>query len=125
MDFATSQGSNLGYNTTFHDKRAIYGHGGLFPRHFMESINVLSQFPDPDSIALLRSWGVRYVLLYPADYGEEWERVYPKLMMSPDLHYVTEIQEEPMSSGDRLLHQIPEYRWWFTVGKVYVYEIMN
>jgi hypothetical protein len=112
------------YRTTVHGKKTVYGYGSLFPRAFVEKMPVLSQFPAEECMALLRQWGVRYVLVCSTSYGEAWPQLEQSIAASPQLHYVSTTQQEPISSGDRLLRQIPEYGAWFVVDKVFIYEIV-
>ena len=112
------------YATAIHGKRVAYGYGGLYPRAFVEKMPVLSHFPAEECIALLKQWGVRYILVCSTSYGESWPQLERSIAASPQLRYVTKIQQEPVSRGDRLLRQIPEYSAWFVVDQVFIYEIV-
>lgn len=112
------------FGTTVHGKKVVYGYGSLFPRAFVESMGVLSRFPDSECITLLKRWEVRYILVCSTSYGETWKQLSLDIAANPNLRYVTSIQEEPVSTGDRLLKHMPEYSWWFVTEKVYIYEIV-
>jgi hypothetical protein len=88
-------------------------------------MGVLSRFPDSECITLLKRWDVRYILVCSTSYGEAWGQLSSRIAANPNLQYVTSIQEESISTGDRLLTHMPEYGWWFVVDKVYVYEIVS
>ena len=76
-------------------------------------------------MTLLKQLAVRYVLVCSTSYGEAWKELSQSIAANRNLRYVTSIQQEPISIGDRLLKHIPEYRWWFVTDKVYVYEIIR
>ncbi|MBM4432175.1 MAG: hypothetical protein FJ026_17775 [Chloroflexi bacterium] len=112
------------YSTAVHGKKVAYGYGGVYPHAFVDKIHVLSQFPAEECLDLLRHWEVRYVLVHSTSYGGGWLPLAQSIAASPQLRFVTTIQEEPIASGDRLLQRMPGYDAWFTVDQVFVYEIV-
>ncbi len=112
------------YMATTHGKNISFGYGTFFPRAFSEQRQVLETFPSPESIALLRTWGVRYVLVGAVSYGVEWAQIETRLMSSAGLRYVLTLDDRPVYEGDRLLHLLPGTERAFVVDRIYVYEVL-
>jgi hypothetical protein len=60
------------YHTITHGKSIVTGYGTFVPAHYQAAYPVLSSFPSPESLSLLASWGVRYVLVDGGRYGGQW-----------------------------------------------------
>ncbi|MBC7264795.1 MAG: hypothetical protein H5T64_10650 [Chloroflexi bacterium] len=57
------------YETFLHGKKIAYGYGTFFPGEWTAQLPVLRTFPSGESLALLKRWSVRYILIYPEAYG--------------------------------------------------------
>ena len=102
------------YMMRTHGKKISFGYGTFFPRAFNAQRAVLESFPDGESIALLRRWEVRYVLVGSRSYGAAW----------PEVERVLTLDDEPIYEGDRLLHLLPGTEQAFIVDRIYVYEVL-
>mgnify|MGYP001108588180 CR=1 FL=1 len=57
------------YAASQHGKRIAYGYGTFYPRDWLAQNAALARFPAPESLAPLRQWGVRYVLVAAENFG--------------------------------------------------------
>jgi hypothetical protein len=126
------------YRGITHGRAMAYGYGTFLPRAFQEADDVLRSFPDAESLALLRSWGVRYALVGSEWYGDEWPEMKDGLDRSDGLRYVTAMSDEAIYFGDRLLRQVPSSvlvpptelvagrtQKAYLVDRIHVYEIVD
>jgi hypothetical protein len=67
------------YYTLTHGKPIVTGYGTFVPPHYQAAEPVLRGFPSPESLSLLESWGVRYVLLDSTRYGNQWPALMEQL----------------------------------------------
>ncbi len=112
------------YAMRTHGKKVSFGYGTFFPRAFNESRALLDAFPGPESITLLKSWGVRYVLVGSRYYGATWAQLERDCSAAPGLRFVRTIDDVPAYAGDRLLHLLPGTERAFIVDRIYVYEVL-
>ena len=112
------------YATRTHGKAITFGYGTFFPRAFNEQRGVLESFPSPESIALLKRWAVRYVLVGSRTCGAEWPQRQRDLSTAVGLRYVLTLDDEPTYEGDRLLHFLPGTERAFIVDQIHVYEVL-
>jgi hypothetical protein len=112
------------YAMRTHDKNIVSGYGTFFPRTFTDNRPTLEGFPDQDSLALLRDWDVRYVLLGANSYGEAWPKLQDALTESPGLRHVVTLDDQPIYVGDRLLRLLPGTEQAFVVDRIHVYEVL-
>jgi hypothetical protein len=112
------------YAMRTHGKKIAFGYGTFFPRAFNESRAVLDTFPGLESIALLKSWGVRYVLVGSRYYGATWPQLEGDCSAALGLRFVQTIDDDPTYVGDRVLHLLPGTERAFIVDRIYVYEVL-
>ena len=112
------------YAMRVHGKGISFGYGTFFPRAFNEKREVLEGFPSTDSVALLRDWGVRYVLLGSRSYGQAWPELEQQLSASPRLRHAVTLDDPAIYEGDRLLHLLPGTEQAFVVDRIHVYEVL-
>jgi hypothetical protein len=112
------------YAMRTHGKKISFGYGTFFPRAFNESRAVLDAFPGPESITLLKSWGVRYVLVGARYYGAKWAQLEQDCSATPGLRFIRAIDDVPSYTGDRVLHWLPGTERAFIVDRIYVYEVL-
>lgn len=122
------------YRAAIHGKRISYGYGTFFPKAWREAMTPVGNFPDDASIALLRSWGVRYVLLGQGAYeagmvdaaGDTWQKVQARLQSATGIRYVRTFEETSPVSGDSLSAKLSKP--WNVVpvvaDRTHVYEIL-
>jgi hypothetical protein len=112
------------YASRTHGKQIAFGYGTFFPREFNEARPVLEDFPSPQCLGLLKSWGVRYVLVGSQSYGTDWPRIESACARASGLRYVLQAEDAPVYEGDRVLRWIPGTWRAFIVDRVYVYEVL-
>jgi len=112
------------YAKRTHGKQIASGYGTFFPRAFTESRPLLLAFPSEASLALLRDWDVRYVLLGERHYGEDWPALQGAIATSPGLRHVITLDDQPIYEGDRLLHLLPGTEQAFLVDRIHVCEVL-
>ncbi len=112
------------YMMRTHGKKISFGYGTFFPRAFNEQREVLESFPDKESIALLKTWGVRYVLVGARSYGAAWPQLEKDLSAASGLRHALTLDDLPIYVGDRLLHFLPGTERAFIVDRTYVYEVL-
>jgi hypothetical protein len=112
------------YFMRYHGKRISFGQSTYFPRPFSDNRSVLESFPNQDCLALLKSWGVRYILVGSEYYGADWPSLHGALQASPNLRYVLTADDEPRYQGDRVLRLQPGAETAFIVDRIFVYEVL-
>jgi hypothetical protein len=113
------------YAMRTHGKKISFGYGTFFPRAFNESRAVLDAFPGQESVALLKSWGVRYVLVGSRYYGgDTWAQLERDCSAAPGLRFVRTVDDDSAYSGDRVLRWLPGTERAFIVDRIYVYEVL-
>ena len=112
------------YSSRFHGKKVSFGKGTFWPRAFLEQQKVLASFPSRESVALLKRWEVRYVLVGARSYGEAWRQLEQDLSAASGLGHVLTLDGVPIYEGDRILHLLPGTERAFIVDRTYVYEVL-
>ena len=112
------------YAMRTHGKKICFGYGTFFPHAFNEQREVLESFPSETSIALLKQWGVRYVLVGSRSYGEAWQQLEQDLVTASGVRHVLTVDDLPIYEGDRVLHLLPGTERAFIVDRIYVYEVL-
>jgi hypothetical protein len=113
------------YAMRTHGKKVVFGYGTFFPRAFNESRGALDVFPAPGTITLLKSWGVRYVLVGSRYYGlAGWTQLERDCSAAPGLRFVQTMDDVPTYEGDRLLGFLPGTERAFIVDRIYIYEVL-
>jgi len=71
MPFKLAEDQEQTYYTLFHGKPYVGGFFNAFPPHqYREVFPILEGFPDETSVALLREFGVKYVLVQASEYAD-------------------------------------------------------
>lgn len=116
-----------------HRQPLAYGYGTFAPPAAEAAAPLLAAFPAPESLALLRGWGVRYLVVAPQGYGADWPQVAAALRAA-GLREAWRGPGRPLFEGDRLLHRLPPdpavpalavaqgAKGWWVSGDVVVYE---
>jgi hypothetical protein len=121
------------YRAAIHGKKISYGYGTFFPKAWRVAVDPLGNFPDAASIAVLRSWNVRYVFIGENAYraglvdarGDTWEKVQERLKTAQGLRYVRTFDEVAPGRGDILSTKLT-YPWTsisMAADRTHVYEI--
>jgi len=124
------------YRSTYHRQLIAYGHGTFYPEEYLAvKDEELADFPSDETLNLLRTWGVRWVLVgegaYDQGWGDlpnqDWRTISEAIESSGRLRPVMTVQEEPLWFGERVSDVIegcvpvdP-----ISVDKVHVYELLR
>ncbi len=111
------------YAATVHGRPIAYGYGAFFPVYYRQERPVLWDFPTVQSIALLRGWGVKYVLVGSEGYGAQWPDVQQRLNDFEALQLVATFSEEPIYHAGWLAGLLADFGRAFIVDQVYVYQL--
>jgi len=111
------------YAAGVHGRPIVYGYGAFFPRCYRQVRPVLWDFPTGQAIALLRDWGVRYVLVGAKSYGAQWADVQDRISQFDALRLVATFDEEPVYHSGWLSESLPDFGRALIVDRVYVYEL--
>ncbi len=94
------------YPTRVHGHPIAYGYGSFAPSAYLEMVDALDDWPSEHTLALLRSWGVKHVLVGARSYGEQWPAIQSALAALPALEEVAVFEDQPVFHGDRLLELV-------------------
>lgn len=111
------------YATMHHAKPIVYGYGAFFPCRYRQVRPALWDFPTEQAIALLREWGVGYVLVGAESYGAQWPEIERRIGQFDALHRVATSAEEPVYHSAWLAESLPDFGRAFIIDQVYVYEL--
>jgi hypothetical protein len=112
------------YATTVHGRPIAYGYGAFFPSRYRQRRPVLWDFPTVQAIALLREWGVGYVLVGAESYGAQWPDVQRRIDQFEALQLVATFAEEPVYHSSWLAESLPDFGRTFQVDHIYVYRLV-
>jgi len=111
------------YAAATHGRPIVYGYGAFFPRRYRHARPILWDFPTAQAVALLRDWGVKYVLVGAGSYGAQWLDVQRCITQFEALHLVATFAEEPVYHSGWLAEALPDFGRAFIVDCIYVYEL--
>lgn len=75
--YFTTTGNNLHYDTkymyysTYHWKKLVNGYSGFFPPKYIEILDELQTFPSNESINVLKSLEVEYIIIHSNEFAED------------------------------------------------------
>jgi hypothetical protein len=81
------------YMSTFHWMPLVNGYSGFFPPSYLERLEKLATFPDPQSVAVLRNDGVRYVVVHADGYPPGTREVIVERLMLLGLRPMADFQD--------------------------------
>lgn len=112
------------YAASQHGKRIAYGYGTFYPSQWLAHNESLARFPAPESLAPLRAWGVRYVLVAAENFGPVWPETAKQIASSvPELRLVGVMPEERLYHADRWFISTRGSELPFNADVMYVYEL--
>lgn len=86
--------------STWHWRPLLNGYSGFYAPHYLQALPVLARFPDARSMALLRSRGVRYVIVHRAFYERgSYTPLALRIGNSPDLR-LWGVYKDPIGLAD-------------------------
>ena len=78
------------YYSTFHWQYLVNGYSGFFPPSYRRIVNAVRGFPDETSMNMIRSHGVRYLVIHGEWlFGARYEELVSELDRRPDLKLVS------------------------------------
>lgn len=114
------------YGMMTHGKRLAYASGmTFFPTAYSANLQTLYAFPSAESIALLRSWGVKYIVVGSTRYADEWPAVETGIKARADLKLMATLDEPSAYVAYRpgpMTGRTDDLRW--TADRVYIYEVL-
>jgi hypothetical protein len=123
------------YRGVAHGKKMSYAHGTFYPPAYVEAEKTLGQFPNADSLDMLASWDVRYVLVGSRAYSEgwgdlpdqTWRSIQQAISASGRLHQVQVFEEIPFWRDERVSNVLSKELTPdpISVDRVYVYELVR
>lgn len=109
--------------TLFHGKKTCSGAGTFPPAEHRAARSILEAFPSSETIALLKSWGPKYVLVGARSYGEQWEDIQRRINEQSDLRLVAVFEDVPIFHDVNIWDLVPGYNRELIVDRIYVYEL--
>ncbi len=78
------------YYSTFHWQYLVNGYSGFFPPSYQKIVNAVRGFPDETSMNVIRSHGVRYLVIHGEWlYGARYDELIAELDRRPDVKLVS------------------------------------
>jgi hypothetical protein len=78
------------YYSTFHWQYLVNGYSGFFPPSYQKIVNAVRGFPDDTSMNMVRSRGVRYLVIHGEWlYGARYEQLVTELDRRSDLKLIS------------------------------------
>jgi len=111
------------YRTLLHGKQICSGSPPFAPEGHRAAVPLLFEFPSPDTIALLQSWGVKYIQAGARSYGADWEQTQQAIAARPELKLVTVLDDVPVYHDVGLWNCVPGYDRTWVVDQNWVYEL--
>jgi hypothetical protein len=81
------------FAATNYGKPVAYGYDTFEPGPWREQRPALVRFPEDAALDVLRSWGVRYVVVSANAYGADWQGTSEFLRSLPRLRHIADFQE--------------------------------
>jgi hypothetical protein len=94
------------YMQRVHGHPIAYGYGTFMPRPFREAQAILARFPSTETLALLRQWGIRYIITSEKWYGNRWPDVERQIIGQQALRLQAILDDRPVYWGDRLIRLV-------------------
>lgn len=94
MPLASSQWGPALFWSTYYNKPITYGYDTFEPPDWARYKPVLARFPDKAALDLLRSWGVRYIVVSANAYGADWASTLDYFKSISGMSYKASFQEQ-------------------------------
>jgi hypothetical protein len=111
------------YATVVHGQPLAYGYGPFYPSAYREARTALWGFPNAESTAVLRDWGVEYIVVRAQAFGERWPEVQLRLSEAEPLSLVEVFRSEPVFHSGWLAESLPDFGQAFLAEDVYLYTL--
>jgi len=111
------------YASTVHGKPIAYGYGAFFPNDYRQERPLLYDFPTEQGLALLREWGVKWVVLRAESFGAQWPEVQRRVDQVNALRLATTLEDVGTYHSGWLAEALIDLRYGFVLDHIYVYEL--
>ncbi|HEX9991134.1 MAG TPA: hypothetical protein VGE45_21950 [Chloroflexia bacterium] len=126
MPLASSQSGPALFWGTYYGKPISYGYDTFEPAEWRAARDTLQEFPDDATLDLLKSWGVRYIVVSANAYGPDWlgyEEFFKRL---PRLRHLGDFQEKRTWDVDpRVLDARPDLVDYVLPDTLAVFELVR
>ncbi len=95
------------YEARWHGKPVAYGYGTFVPHKYQEAAAPLETFPSRSALALLRNWGVRYIVIAQDSLAQSNPDAVETLNRVPGIQLIWAGTDRNIYAGDRLLRLLP------------------
>ncbi len=95
------------YEARWHGKPVAYGYGTFVPADYQAAAAPLETFPGRPALDLLRSWGVRYIIIAQESMASSNPDAIDTLNHTPGIELVWAGTDRSLYAGDRLLRLLP------------------
>jgi hypothetical protein len=124
MPLASSQSGPALFWGTYYDKPISYGYDTFEPAEWRAARDTLQAFPDDATLDLLKSWGVRYIVVSANAYGPDWPGYGDFLKGLPRLRHLGNFQEKRTWDVDpRVLDARPDLVDYVLPDTLAVFEL--
>jgi hypothetical protein len=112
------------YAGTFYGHPLAFGYETFEPPGFIAARPTLAGFPSPAAFALLREWGVRYVVVAASSYGADWPGTRAYFATLPDWTEATHASQPPTWAAPFWVADVrPELRDLLAPDELVVYRV--
>ena len=126
MPLASSQSGLALFRETYYNKPITYGYDTFEPPGWQAARATLSKFPDAGTLDLLRTWGVRYIVVSANAYHSDWPGTLAYLESLPRLHHLGDFNEPRLWQVDpRVLDARPDMEDYALPDTLAVFELVR
>ncbi|HYO49479.1 MAG TPA: hypothetical protein VEW94_06475, partial [Chloroflexia bacterium] len=126
MPLASSQSGPALFWGTYYGKPISYGYDTFEPAEWRAARDTLQEFPDDATLDLLKSWGVRYIVVSANAYGPDWPGYGDFLKGLPRLRHQGDFQEKRTWDVDpRVLDARPDLVDYVLPDTLAVFELVR
>jgi hypothetical protein len=112
------------YAGTFYGHPLAFGYETFEPPGFVAARPTLAGFPSPAAFAVLREWGVRYVVVAAGSYGADWPGTRAYFATLPDWTEATHASQPPTWAAPFWVADVrPELRDLLAPDELVVYRV--
>lgn len=76
------------YFSILHRKKMLNGYSSYFPPSYMETAEIMENFPSQEAIDLIKRRKIKYIISHTTEYGKRWKEVEKQISNFPELQSV-------------------------------------
>lgn len=73
------------YFSILHRKKMLNGYSSYFPPSYMETAQIMENFPSQETVNLLKKRKIKYIISHTTEYGKRWGEIERQLLEFPEL----------------------------------------